>query len=111
MSCTIFHEIQAVKPKDKEDLIRALKELCAFDNDFNGNNGVEYLCPEAEAGGYESNMDYYIETLKNESDYDFAEDFICMWMIASRYYKYDVKYIKNEDGYITAISLMCVNED
>ena len=55
-----------------------LREI--FDEDDNGNNGVEFLTEEASENGFECNADYFISecVLPNQKiDYEKLCDFAC----------------------------------
>ena len=53
----------------KANLISIFNQLASHDEDFNGNNGEEYLWEEAEEQGYECNADFLInKVLKDVSD-------------------------------------------
>ena len=45
-----------VVPNTKQDVSSSLMNLATCDNDFNGENGLEYL--REEAVGFESNAEY-----------------------------------------------------
>lgn len=47
----------------KKDISDIFYKLATHDDDFNGNNGDEYLWEEAENNGFETNCDYLVHTL------------------------------------------------
>lgn len=61
------------------DLFGALKALSDIDNDFNGNNGDEYLSAEAKEAGYENNQEYLLNKVREESrsgEYESVDDIV-----------------------------------
>ena len=104
-----------VNGKTREDLLVALANLAALDEDFNGGNGLEYLRNEVwKANGfenledyevkneydsdedeeyeeiklkYESNMLYFLDILKDkETDKELIEAYISYWIGCDNYY-------------------------
>ena len=50
----------------KANLVSIFNQLASHDEDFNGNNGEEYLWDNTKENGYECNADYLIhEVLKD----------------------------------------------
>ena len=86
---TLEHYYEVV-PYDKDEVESSLLSLADCDNDFNGENGPEYLWEEAE--GFESNAKYCMSIAKNETNIrDMIEKFISMWMGRDYYYEnYDI---------------------
>ena len=77
-------KVVVIKDKtNKDEVDSALYELC--DDDYNGDNGEEYVKEEALEKGYESNYDYYINETKfcgwREYVYDMLDDMndYCEW--------------------------------
>ena len=104
----------AVKSGNREDLLQSLKYISNFDCDFNGENGLEYVCDEAINLGFESNQDYYLDTVKEiQDDEACVKAYIDYWMNTDvNYYlksSYDV--LKNKDGHVTAIAFACITRD
>lgn len=52
------------------DLGNIFSQLSTYDNDFNGNNGEDYLWEEAEEKGFETNADYLINEVLKNYDYN-----------------------------------------
>ena len=67
------------------------------DNDFNGENGEEYLWVDAE--GFESNAEYCLSIAKQEpTPREMVEKFISMWMGRDYYYEdYDLGVLVRDD--------------
>ena len=60
----------------ENDLFGALKSLSDLDNDFNGNNGDEYLSDAAKENGCSSNQEYLLNCLRKEYENgDFEEEY------------------------------------
>lgn len=74
-----------------------LMELAVNDNDFNGENGPEYLWECAE--GYECNADYALERARREdTTKDMIHEFIKTWMGNDSYYDdYDIEILEFEN--------------
>lgn len=102
----LYSSLVGVEKGNREDLLKALKNLGEFDCDFNGENGTEYTWEEALEQGFESNLEYVLNEIKNiENDVDCVEKFISMWMGGDDYYsQYELNYLA-DDGKIYAISL------
>lgn len=81
----------------KEDASTCLMDLALCDNDFNGENGLEYLWEEAE--GFESNMDYCLSIAEQEpTPREMVEKFISLWMGRDYYYEdYDIGVLVRDD--------------
>lgn len=96
-----------VKKNDKESVIQALCEISNFDNDFNGENGEEYLTDNALAEGFKSNQEYVCSLMEN---YDNLRSIIARffeeWLDHDNYYElYTYEIIENDKGEILAIVL------
>ena len=62
----LYTGLENVKVGNRESLLDALRSLSDFDCDFNGENGDDYLWEEAN--GFESNMDYLINKVRDIKD-------------------------------------------
>lgn len=65
------------------EIIDALNYCFFFDNDFNGENGMEYVCPMAEMKLCASNMDYISRIIIE--GYGFYPDDFKVIEIATKY--------------------------
>lgn len=102
---------------DKEgseiELLEALDELARnWDNDFNGENGEDYLCEDAIDGGYECNADFVFDYIKGSIEDGYynkysvnsiryatiVEDYLDMWLGSDNYYG-EYNYSQPADGY------------
>jgi hypothetical protein len=74
-----------------------LASLAINDNDFNGNNGLEFLWEEAR--GYNSNFDYLEDYLSDIEDAEtYIREFIERWIGADDYYEeYSLRIEKEGD--------------
>lgn len=104
---SLYSSLVKVEAKNRESLLDALAELSDFDCDFNGENGVDYLWKDAEEKGFESNLDYLLDKVKNiENDAECVVRFIGEWMDTDNYYhEYGLNYLTDDEGNIIAISL------
>lgn len=96
-----------VNKGDREDLLRALSDISDFDCDFNGDNGIEYAWEETIENGFQSNLEYLLDKVKDiESDIECVNKFINTWMEndSNYYHDYDVSYLADENRKIFAIS-------
>ena len=67
------------------------------DNDFNGENGKEYLWEDAE--GFESNLEYCLSIAEKESTPKLMiRKFVGLWMGKDNYYlDYDLEILQHEE--------------
>lgn len=101
------HFYEAI-PNTKQDVKDCLFGLIMCDNDFNGENGYEYLWEDAY--GFESNADYcWSIAEKKPTPREMIEEFIYLWMGRDAYY-YDYSLgILERDGKLF-VSLAYVTE-
>lgn len=85
-----------------------LSTAALSDNDFNGENGPEYLWEDAE--GFENNFDYcWSIAVKEKKPRLMIEKFISLWMGKDSYYvDYSVEILQHEE--ILFVSLAFVTE-
>jgi hypothetical protein len=95
--------VATVSGKEKQNLLDALMELSQNDCDFNGENGLGYLWDEAE--GFESNMDYLINKVKDIDDVtDMVNTFVSSWIDRDGYYgQYEVEVITHNDEVVAIV--------
>ena len=75
-SYSLYTNLVKVKVGNRKSLLDALAELSAFDCDFIGENGVEYLWEEVwEENGFQSYDDFELQTEEPDSDDDEFEEF------------------------------------
>lgn len=88
-----------VTPNTKDGVAESLANLIHIDDDFNGNNGAEYLWEEAELGGFESNAEYCLWMAgKEETPKEMIEKFISLWMGRDYYYQdYNLGILVEDD--------------
>ena len=103
----LYSNLVEVEKGNREDLLQALASLGDFDCDFNGENGIEYAWEETLKNGFESNLEYLLNEVKNiDNDIDCVEKFISMWMDEDNYYyEHDLNCLADNDGNVYAISL------
>lgn len=86
----MFHSIATIENiNDKEEVLTTLSFF--DDEDFNGNNGDEYLWEIAQ--GYESNQEFVLDTLEksNLTGEQLIYKYFEMWLGNDGYYEdYDV---------------------
>ena len=69
----------------KEDVIEYLNNIVnEYDDDFNGNNGEDYLLQVAKDDGFKTNIDYCINKVMKQYEIDndivkAIEDFFKLW--------------------------------
>ena len=108
MNIHLYTGLEEVEVNNRESLLNALKSLSDFDCDFNGENGNDYLWEDAE--GYESNMDYLINEVKDiEDDEECVNTFFDEWLSHDRYYdEWNVSVITDEKKRVKAISFAAI---
>lgn len=85
-----------------------LKELFSFDEDFNGNNGLEYVSEQALNLGFESDRDYFVEeAMKNYWTVSSRVSFILkeFMRMNGSYYTEDVEFLEVEEGTVVTLSM------
>lgn len=99
-----------VETQTRQALLDALCEIGYKDSDFSGVNGKEYLWTEAAKKGYESNLTYVLDAIKDiESDIDLIRTFFQQWMGSDSYYiQYEWGYHMDDDGFVSAIAVSWV---
>ena len=104
---TLYTNLIEVEKGNREDLLKALESLCNFDLDFNGSNGVEYAWKETLEAGFDNNLEYTLDTVKDiEDDVECVTKFVNMWMDGDSYYhEHELNYLADLDGNIYVISL------
>lgn len=88
-----------VTPNTVDGAEGTLSNLILMDDDFNGNNGSEYLWEEAEVAGFNCNADYCMSIAEKEkTPRDIIEKFISLWMGRDYYYQdYDLGILVEDD--------------
>ena len=105
----LYSGLEEVKAGNRESLLNALISLSDFDCDFNGENGLDYLWEEAS--GFESNMDYLIDKIREiKDDEDCVNSFFKEWMDNDRNYykKWNVSVLKDTKKRVKAISFSAI---
>lgn len=105
-----------INERNVNDVIDNICTIAEFDNDFNGNNGKVYLWEEAEEKGFENNLDYVRNSLKElfayksvvdaETLQEICDKFFDMWLGNDDYYgEYDYKIIeKTKNEYVLVLA-------
>ena len=103
----LYTNLIEVKKNNREDLLLALANIGDNDADFNGENGIEYAWEETIANGFESNLEYLLDKVKDiKDDIECINTFIDTWMEKDRnyYHDYQVDYLTDKDGNVIVIS-------
>ena len=89
----------------KANVLDALADFGVNDNDFNGENGAEYLWEQAK--GFESNRDYLLDKVAKIDDIGkMIYEYFDKWLGCDGYYdSYAYNIIRNEANEIVAIAL------
>ena len=83
----LMHKTVSYKIGNRKDLLEALRCLSDGDCDFNGENGLDYVCEDAKAGRFNSNQDYYLSIAEEISDEEDAiNTFLDGWLKHDNYY-------------------------
>lgn len=104
---SLYTSLIEVEKDNRKSLLEALENLSHFDCDFNGENGTEYTWEETLEAGFESNLEYVLDTVKDiKNDVECVEKFISMWMDEDSYYhEHELNYLTDNKGNVTVISL------
>ena len=102
-------------PGDRADLLEALLSFAEdYDNDFNGQNGEEYLWDDAKEAGFSSNAEYLLDDLDKAyptDDRTLIAEYFSEWLGHDNYYHdYDFNIIVNKDDEIQHIILAFTTE-
>ena len=62
---TLYTSLVQIEKGNRNDLLKALEDLSNFDLDFNGDNGIDYAWEETIESGFESNLEYVIDNVKD----------------------------------------------
>lgn len=105
---SLYANLAKVEKGNRQSLLDALAIVSDFDADFIGDNGKEYNWAETDEGGFESNLDYLLDKIKDiKDDNEAIQTFICEWMgYDSNYYdEYSYDTITDDDGHVLVVSL------
>ena len=89
------------KEYSQERFIADAWNFGCLDEDANGNNGVEFLLPEAKEAGFNSNLAYWSSKAFQENDnlkaaiHMFADLFSTSWLAYCRECYYEVNKLSN----------------
>lgn len=106
-------KVEKVKPNNRESLLNALRNISDFDCDFTGENGEGYTWKDAIENGFNSNLEYLINEVKDiEDDKTLINTFFDTWMNNDRNYydEYEVQCINNNNGNVVTICFATVHE-
>ena len=97
-----------VTPNTRDGAVGSLSNLIIIDNDFNGNNGSEYLWEESGLCGFESNAEYCLWMAQHEeTPREMIEKFISLWMGRDNYYvDYDLGILVEDDKLFLSLAYM-----
>lgn len=105
---SLYSNLVKVEKGNRQSLLDALATISDFDADFIGDNGKEYNWDETDEAGFESNLDFLLNEIKDiEDDNEAIQTFIEEWMgNDSNYYdEYSYDTINDDDGNVLVISL------
>ena len=103
--------LEQVKAGDRSNLLDVLRSFGERDHDFNGEN--EYYWEETIANGFDSNLEYLIDTVKNIADDEHCVSiFFDAWMSRDKNYYVEsaVNLLKDSENRVTAISFAYMSE-
>lgn len=92
-----MEHINDIIANTKESAKLFLSTAIQCDNDFNGENGEEYLWEDAI--GFNSNAEFcWAEAEKKSTPREMIETFVALWMGADSYYEeYSVEILQHEE--------------
>ena len=104
---SLYASLVEVEKGNRESLLKALASLSDFDLDFSGANGIDYAWKETLDAGFESNLEYVLNTVKDiKDDAECLEKFVSMWLDGDNYYhEYEFKYLADKNGKVYVVSL------
>lgn len=105
---SLVTRLEKVEAGNREDLLTALANISDFDCDFNGENGIDYAWDETLEEGFESNLEYLLNEVKDiEDDEECINAFIDEWIRNDNYYdEYEVNCLTDSNGRVTVISFV-----
>ena len=111
MTANLNSVLVKVEANNREDLLNALRCLSEIDCDFNGENGEEYNWDITNEKGFDSNVDYVIDCVKDiDDDLECINKFLSEWLDDDGYYyDYEMNYLTDDNGNIIAISLATIS--
>lgn len=84
----VLHQVEVFDVEtSREEILDVLSNF--YDEDFCGNNGAEYNWVETDEGGYGSNQQYVLDTIKNSDivrPLDIIQKYFDMWFGRDNYY-------------------------
>ena len=108
---SLHSSLASVKAGDREDLLETLRCISKFDMDFSGENGTDYTWEKALENGFESDLEYLINEVKDiEDDRECVSTFIKEWIDNDSYYaECEVNCLTDEKGRVITIGFaaMC----
>lgn len=105
---SMYSNLVKVEKGNRESLLEALAVMSDFDCDFNGENGVEYAWEETLENGFESNLEYLLNEVKDvQDDNEAVQVFVETWMKMDEdyYNEYSFDTITDDDGNVLAVSI------
>lgn len=105
---SLFSNLVQVEKGNRDSLLEALATMSDFDCDFNGENGVEYAWEETLENGFESNLEYLLNEVKDiQDDSEAVQVFFETWMKMDEdyYNEYNLDTITDDEGNVLAISI------
>ena len=71
----------------EHDIASALANIAECDADFSGENGEDYLWDKAKLAGYDSNLEYCLDAIKDvKLDSEKIKKFMHLWLDNDDYY-------------------------
>lgn len=105
---SLYSNLVKVEKANRESLLEALTTMSDFDCDFNGENGIEYAWEETLENGFESNLEYLLNEVKDiQDDSEAVQVFVETWMKMDEdyYNEYSHDTITDDNGNVLAISI------
>lgn len=100
--------MEKINLNNVEELKAALFNICACDEDLNGNNGIEYTWQVAREAGYKTSAEYLADKVVEEHEGEHFDDIIVAFLeeIIKRDYWYESYYydrmVEGDYMYISA---------
>lgn len=88
-----------------ESISKAFTILSSDDNDFNGKNGYDYLWKDAKEKGFENNLEYLTDKVKDYPFISAVNVFLKEWLSSSSFYT-DYEYVISVSGNRVFLAVM-----
>jgi len=106
-------QLKKVNGKTTQDLLDTLTEIMQVDADHSGENGPGYIWEEAKNKGFETNIDFLVDLVKDEPSHKEIIDSFMTELIERDFYytNSDYEVIYDEEGRAECIAFAFASEE